>query len=302
MAGNAGNSSSARADDGEGTGLLSSMGAWLSTTFLKPPKPKAPKAEEPEERPLTEAERRQQAVMLDPTERKIGYTGVLLGLLISFGLTLPYIFDRHLTVTVKQAGTPTGNTCTNGFTYTPRVGSHAAQCTGKVVYPVSHWLLLMVLLLVFTIAIFVTVRIGRRVPVGFAVLIAGIAYESIVGLLGLIFIVPGAWLLFKAWKVRRDLATGEAPPSVGGSPGRPGSGRPQPPGASGSNKRYTPKAVPQKAVPAQGTRSKASPAKGTPAKGTRAKGAPAQGTPPKGAPGKGAPVKAQKKRPAPPAS
>ncbi len=296
MAGNAGNSRSARGDDGGGTGL-SGVGAWLSTTFLKPPKPKAPKAEIPEERPLTEEERRQQAIMLDPTERKIGYTGVLLGLLISFGLTLPYVFDRHLTVTVKQAGTPTGTTCTNGFVYTPKVGSHAAQCTGKVVYPVSHWLVLMALLLVFTIAIYVTVRIGRRVPVGFAVLIAGIAYESIVGLLGVIFIVPGAWLLFKAWKVRRELATGEVSPVVGDSPGRSTPRRSPPVGAAGSNKRYTPKAPPAKAAPAKGTRSKAAPAKGGPSKA-----APAKGGQSKTPPAKAAPAKAQKKRPAPPAS
>lgn len=276
MAGNAGNSRSARAD-GQGTGLLAGMGAWLSTTFLKPPKPKPPKVEEPEERPLTEEERRQQAIMLDPTERKIGYTGVLLGLLISFGLTLPYVFDRHLTVTVKQAGTPTGTTCQSGFTYTPKVGSHAAECTGKVVYPVSHWLVLMALLLVFTIAIFITVRIGKRVPMGFAILVAGIAYESIVGLLGLIFMVPGAWLLFKAWKVRRDLATGQAPPPSGGPKGRSAPGRPAPAEGPGSNKRYTPKAAP--------------------AKGAQPKGAGAKGGQPKAAP-----AKAQKKRPTPPTS
>jgi hypothetical protein len=267
--------------------MLAGMGAWLSTTFLKPAKPKPPPVEEPEERPLTEEELRQQAIMLDPTERKIGYTGVLLGLLISFGLTLPYVFDRHLTTTVKQAGTPTGTSCTNGFTYTPKVGSHAAQCTGKVVYPVSHWLLLMVLLLVFTVAIFITVRIGKRVPMGFAILIAGIAYESTVGLLGLIFIVPGAWLLFKAWRVRRDLATGELPNPSGSPKGRSGPGRPAPGEGPGSNKRYTPPAA-----PAKGAQSKRAPAKAAPAKRAQ----------PKGAQSKAQPAKAPKKRPTPPTS
>ena len=272
--------------------MLAGMGTWLSTTFLKPPKPKPPKVEEPE-RPLTEEERRQQAILLDPTERKIGYTGVLLGLLISFGLTLPYVFDRHLTVTVKQAGTPTGpSSCQNGFTYTPKSGSHAAQCTGKVVYPVSHWLLLMVLLLVFTIAIFITVRIGKRVPLGFAVLVAGIAYESIVGLLGLIFIVPGAWLLFKAWKVRRDLATGQAPPSSGGPTGRSAAGRSAPGGGAGSNKRYTPRAAPAKGAQPKAAR----------AKGTQPKAAPAKGARSKGAQSKAAPAKIPKNRPTPPTS
>jgi hypothetical protein len=263
--------------------MLAGMGAWLSETFLKPPKPKLPEAEEPEERPLTEEELRQQAIMLDPTERKIGYTGVLLGLLISFGLTLPYVFDRNLTTTVKEAGTPTGPAdCSKGFFYTPKVGSHAAQCTGKVNYPDSHWLLLMVLLLVFTVAIFITVRIGKRVPMGFAILVAGIAYESTVGLLGLIFIVPGAWLLFKAWKVRRDLATGEFSLPSGGSKGRSAPGRPAPTGGSGPNKRYTPKAVP--------------------AKGAQSKGTPAKRAQSKAASPKGAPAKGPKKRPTPPTS
>jgi hypothetical protein len=287
MAGNAGNSRSARADDGQGTGLLANMGAWLSTTFLKPPKPKPPEAEEPEEQ-LTEEELRQRATLLDPTERKIGYTAVLLGLLISFGLTLPYVFDRHRTVTVKQASPPSGTTCSPGFNYTPQSGKQAAQCTGNVIYPVSHWLVLMALLLVFTIAIFITVRIGKRVPLGFAVLIAGVAYESTVGLLGLIFIVPGAWLLFKSWKVRRDLATGEWQPPGSGAQGRSAPGRPAPPGSPGSNKRYTPKAA-----PAKGAQSKSGPAKRAPAKGTQSRG---------GAQSKAGPAKAQKKRPTPPTS
>jgi hypothetical protein len=293
MAGNAGNSRSARADDGQGTGLLAMMGAWLSATFLKPAKPKPPQAEEPEERPLTEEERRQQAIMLDPTERKIGYTGVLLGLLISFGLTLPYVFDRHLTVTVKQAGAPNGTTCQNGFTYIPKSGNQAAQCTGKVVYPVSHWLLLMVLLLVFTIAIFITVRIGKRLPMGFAILVAGVAYESTVGLLGLIFMLPGAWLLFKAWKVRRELATGEWQPPGAGPKGRSPSGRPAPAGGPGLNKRYTPPAA-----PAKGAQSKRAPAKGAQSKRAPAKGAQSK----TGGQSKAAPAKAQKKRPTPPTS
>jgi hypothetical protein len=261
--------------------MLAGMGAWLSTTFLKPPKPKPVEAEEPEERPLTEEELRQQAILLDPTERKIGYTAVLLGLLISFGLTLPYVFDRHRTVTVKQASPPTGTTCSSGFTYSPKSGG---QCTGNVIYPVSHWLVLMALLLVFTIAIFITVRMGKRVPVGFAVLIAGVAYESTVGLLGLIFIVPGAYLLFKAWKVRRDLATGVVP---GGSSAGQSPGRAAPPGAPGSNKRYTPKAAPAKKAPI----------KSAPAKGARPTGAQS-----KAAPAKGAQSKTQKKRPTPPTS
>ncbi len=110
---------------------------------------------------------------------------------------------------MKQAGTPKGTTCSQGFTYS-KVGNQAAQCTGNVVYPVSHWLLLMVLLLVFAIAILLTLRVGRRIPLGFAMLVSGIAYESTVGLLGLLFMVPGAWLLFKAWKVSRpDAATGQ---------------------------------------------------------------------------------------------
>jgi hypothetical protein len=207
---------------------------------------------------------------------------VLLGLLISFGLTLPYVFDRNLTTTVKESGIPTGPAeCSKGFSYTPKVGSHAAQCTGKVNYPDSHWLLLMVLLLVFTIAIFVTVRIGRRVPMGFAILVAGIAYESTVGLLGLIFIVPGAWLLFKAWRVRRDLANGELPQS-GGPKGRSAPSRPAPPGGSGPNKRYTPKAAP--------------------AKGAQSKSAPAKRPQSKAASPKGAAAKTPKKRPTPPTS
>jgi hypothetical protein len=231
--------------------MLGGMGAWLSATFLRPPKPKRPELEEPDERPLTEEEQRLQARMLDPTERKIGIVALVLALIISLGLTVPYMIDRHLTVKVKQAGTPSGTTCSPGFTYS-KVGKQAAQCTGNVVYPVSHWLVLMVLLLVFAIAIFITLRVGRRVPLGFAVLVSGIAYESTVGLLGLLFIIPGAWLLFRAWKVRRpDSPTGELPQPRSGPKDLLPSRRPPPSGSGGSNKRYTPKAAPAKASSAK---------------------------------------------------
>ena len=195
-------SGSAGAGDGQGTGLFGGLGLWLSATFLRPAKPRSPEAQEADDRPLTEEEQRRQARMLDPTERKIGIGATVLALIISLGLTVPYLVDRHLTVKVKQAGTPQGTTCSQGFTYS-KVGNQAAQCTGNVVYPVSHWLVLMVLLLVFAAAIFITLRVGRRIPLGFAILVSGIAYESTVGLLGLLFIVPGAYLLFRAWKVSR---------------------------------------------------------------------------------------------------
>jgi hypothetical protein len=265
-----------------GGGLLATVGAWLSVTFLKPPKPKAPQPEEPEQRPLTEEEQVRQARMLDPTERKIGIVAAGLAFLISFGLTVPYMVDRHLTTTVKQAGTPKGTTCSQGFTYS-KVGNQAAQCTGSVVYPVSHWLLLMVLLLVFAIAILLTLRVGRRIPLGFAMLVSGIAYESTVGLLGLLFMVPGAWLLFKAWKVSRpDAATGQVSQPRRGPGDRSPSGRPRPVGSpgSGQNKRYTPKAAPAKG------------------KAPSAKAAPAKGRPKRAAP----PAKGRPKRAAPPAS
>jgi len=236
--------------------MLGGMGAWLSATFLRPPKPKKPEPEEPEERPLTEEEQRLQARMLDPTERKIGIVALVLALIISLGLTVPYMIDRHLTVKVKQAGTPTGTSCSPGFTYS-KVGKQAAQCTGNVVYPVSHWLVLMVLLLVFAIAIFITLRVGRRVPLGFAVLVSGIAYESTVGLLGLLFILPGAFLLFRAWKVRRpDSPTGQLPQPRTGPKDRSPARRPPPSGSGGSNKRYT-----AKAAPAKTSSAKAPPAK-----------------------------------------
>ncbi|MGA8371238.1 MAG: hypothetical protein WB765_14000 [Acidimicrobiales bacterium] len=275
-------SGSAGAGDGQGTGLFGGLGLWLSATFLRPAKQRSPEAQEADDRPLTEEEQRRQARMLDPTERKIGIGATVLALIISLGLTVPYLVDRHLTVKVKQAGTPQGTTCSQGFTYS-KVGNQAAQCTGNVVYPVSHWLVLMVLLLVFAAAIFITLRVGRRIPLGFAILVSGIAYESTVGLLGLLFIVPGAYLLFRAWKVSRpDTATGLQPQPRSGPKDRSSSRRPQPSGSGGTNKRYTPKAPPAKASSA-----KARPAKARPAKASSAEASSA--TP-------------RKKRPAPPAS
>ena len=106
-------SGSADAGNGQGAGL----GAWLSATFLRPPKPRAPEADEADDRPLTEEEQRREARHARSDGAQVGIVATVLALIISLGLTVPYLVDRHLTVKVQQAGTPTGTTCSPGFTY-----------------------------------------------------------------------------------------------------------------------------------------------------------------------------------------
>lgn len=176
------------------TGWRASL-ARMSPVFLRPPKQKA------DQEPIatTDEEKRKAILMLDRRERQVGLIGAGLAALIALTTTLPYVLKPKTAVNETQSATK-NHTCTvKGFHYDKSTG----HCTGKVVYSLDHWLFALGILLLFALAVFVTVRIGRRGPLGFTALMTGLAYESQVGILGLPFIAAGGWLLIRAWRVQR---------------------------------------------------------------------------------------------------
>jgi hypothetical protein len=149
-------------------------------------------------------------------------------------------------------------------------GKGPATC--NAVYPAGHYVLPLVVWLVLGVAIYVTVRLGRRAPMAFAIIITGLAFGTILVLVP--FVGAGAWLLLRAWRtqkygsptarspvegyVRPPPRAGRAGPrtrSTAASQAKSASSRGAKAGpparreAPSANKRYTPKAPPRKRPP-----------------------------------------------------
>jgi len=251
------------------------MTGWqrLSQTFFNPPKQKRRPGAAPEPvdfSKMTDAEIRTRITQIDDTERKIGLAAAILAAIFALIYTVPYMVSKIAVATTIK---PVHKTCADHLTYVAN-GKGPATCNG--VYPASHYVFPLVIWLVFALAIYVTVRIGRRAPVAFAIVLTGLAFGTPIIILP--FVLAGGWLLLRAWRTQRyGSPTAKAPidgyvrpgPRAGrgtGSVGsRTGTGTTNGPRRSGRrgqlptpditrvpptpNKRYTPKAPPKKKIP-----------------------------------------------------
>ncbi len=245
-------------DDGSGPTT-----AWqrLSQTFLRPPPPKPPR--EPEDvdfSRMTDDEKRARITGVDPTERKVGIAAAVLGIALAIYANVPYMVSKTSVVTTVK---PKHKSCAQvlGIAGLHYVAS-TKSCDG--VYPASHYVLPFVVSLVLATAIYVTVRIRRRAPLAFTMVMTGLAFGS------LLVLVPygaaGGWIMLRAWRTQKYGAptaktplTGWTPPAPRGTTRRAKSATPRshkgkgadtattrkPPAA---NKRYTPKSPPKKKV------------------------------------------------------
>lgn len=230
----------------------------LSQTFFRPPPPKAAPAETPDFSRMDDDQKRSRIVTIDPTERKIGIGASILGVALAVYANVPYMVSK---IAVPTTVKPKGHTCAGGLKYVKTTNT----CNG--VYPVSHYVLPLVVTLVLALAIYVTVRIRRRAPLAFTLVMTGLAFGS------LLILVPygaaGAWVMFRAWRTQKYGAPnvkypleGWTPPAPRASTRRAKSSGPRGAGASGktkgkgpqsatdvrkpptANKRYTPKTPP----------------------------------------------------------
>jgi len=225
------------------------------------------RTEEPHDE-LTGAAVKAKVSQIDDRERKIGYAGAALGVVVSLASLVPYIVNPKLGAKTTRA---TSKTCPLNHDY--RVIHHVAECVA-VISSRSALIATLAVLLVFSIAIGVAARIGRRSFVAFAALMTGLAFFTVLPLFGVPYLAGGGWLLVRAWRAqqygsptakrpidgsagsrsasRTSGAKTSATPASGKRGGRGGRGAPKEPvgkQAPTANKRYTPKAPPKKKVP-----------------------------------------------------
>ena len=237
----------------------------LSQTFLKPPAAKSPPGssgddgpETGNERlPETPAELRARINRIDTTERRVGYAGAALAAVVAVAVAVVNSPNRLVDATKVHKGW----SCTAGYKLVHSGTVYKCQELR------STWLIALVVPLVLALAILVTVRIGRRAPLAFTILITGVASPGIE--IAIPFLVAGAWMILRAWRTQRYGSPtakapipGYEPPSrrppartagargggagAGAKKNQPAPGERKPPAAS---KRYTPKAPKRKRPP-----------------------------------------------------
>lgn len=238
----------------------------LSRYFLKParPRPSASSSKrdanalDSDEEKITPEEHARRIRLIDKMEAKVGYLGAALLAALAALAVLPFVIDPNTPIpaTINRSG----KTCPAGFKGSL---SHGVQvCSGKLIYPRTHYIEELGILLFFALLIAAAVRMKRRSFLAFAALMSGFAIESTSGsIIGLPFIIAGGWLFVRAYRVqkygtpsskgaaqaaaarprRSEVKKKKAKGAVSTAP----TGRPKPP----PSKRYTPKAPPRKKPP-----------------------------------------------------
>lgn len=232
----------------------------LSDTFVRQPSAPRDPQEHPDFSRMDDTEKRARIVTIDPMERKVGIVASILGVALALYANVPYMVSKTAVLTTVK---PKGKSCgaVLGITDLHYVASTKA-CDG--IYPASHYVLPLIVSLVLAAAIYVTVRIRRRSPLAFALVMTGLAFGSLIVLVP--YGLAGAWVMLRAWRTQKygsPTARGAALPgwsapsprgttrrarSTGPSAGRRRKGTEpekatvrKPPSA---NKRYTPKTPP----------------------------------------------------------
>lgn len=221
----------------------------ISRLLFRPQAPKTP-AEELDFSRMSDEDKRAYIVQIDPAERKVGIIASGLGILLAIYANVPYMISkRAVPSTVK----PTGHSCPAGFHYV------ASSSTCNTVYPASHYVLPLIVSLVLAIGIYVTVRIRRRAPLAFTIVMTGLAFGSLYVLLP--YGIGAGWIMLRAWRTQKYGApsaktaiNGWSAPSPrtparrtrGKSRGKDGKGASDSSRkAPEANKRYTPKSPPK---------------------------------------------------------
>jgi len=242
----------------------------LSQTFLKPPPARSPGAEggaggpgiPGDDLPQTTAEHRARINQIDAMERRVGYAGAALAAVLAVVVAVANSPNRLVDATKSHGHLA----CTAGYKLLHT--SSGFECQEMR----STWVIALVVPLVLALAILITVRIGRRAPLAFTILITGVASPGIE--FAVPFLIAGGWLILRAWRTQRYGAPtarapipGYEPPSrrtspraspraagtsAGGPTGARGRGKQTAAGARRApepSKRYTPKAPKRKRPP-----------------------------------------------------
>lgn len=226
----------------------------LSRSLVGSPQPK-PSPDSLDFSRMTDDEKRAHIVQIDGSERRVGLIASALGVALAIYANVPYMVSKIAVPdpTVK----PKGTSCISGLRYV------AKTKTCNAVYPASHYVLPLIVSLVLALAIYVTVRIRRRAPLAFTMVMTGLAFGSLLILVP--YGVGAGWIMLRAWRTQKYGSPTAKAPVTGwvAPPPRPrrgagaGAGARKKRGreADGAarkppepNKRYTPKSPPKKKV------------------------------------------------------
>jgi hypothetical protein len=198
------------------------IGDWMRKTFLKPEDPDAKPAGKPSDTPESVEELEELAKSINEKERAIGLLAAPFAALIGF-----------LVVHALLAHDPTSAHLKDG-------------AVNKAYVNPSTYHELLLVLLALALVMLVTTMLRKRLFVGMATALYGLAIFNLhYWGFGIPFVMCGAWYLVRAYRLQRDLklAKGEAPSRY--APKAQGGGTTY---AAQPNKRYTPRSSSTRAV------------------------------------------------------
>ena len=133
-------------------------------------------------------DRKEAMQSLNKVEQRLGYFAAAIAVLLGGLATL--IFPRNR---VKSQA-PVHNTCPAGYSLVK------GQC--QTIYS-NNVVLVSIIVVIFAVAIFACVRMRRRTPTIFTVMLTGIAFISFSAAIGIPFVIYGGWLLLRARRIQK---------------------------------------------------------------------------------------------------
>lgn len=171
----------------------------LSDRFLKPKqkRPLPPSQTGPVE--IIPIEDRQKAMKtIEVSEVRFGWVAAILGAIFALGLNLPNMFGPTQYTTTAH---PSHGHCAKDYLLVKGL------CSQTLIYHPIDYVPFLVIELIMALALFVSVRMGRRTPAVFTSMLMGVAVASQPPirsiLLGVPFWLYGGWLLLRARRIQR---------------------------------------------------------------------------------------------------
>jgi hypothetical protein len=132
--------------------------------------------------------------VMNRAEIRLGYIAAGIAFIFSLLLTVPFMFGPSQ---VKQTAKISNGKCPATYELVKGV------CTHILIRQPSYYILPLIIYLIFCLAIFITVRVRRRVPASFASFLAGAAFTSTSIAIGAPLLIYGGWLFVRARRIQK---------------------------------------------------------------------------------------------------
>ena len=171
----------------------------LSDRFLKPKKQRPLPPSQTSTVEIIPIEDRQKAMKtIEGSEVRFGWVAAILGVIFTLGLNLPNMFGPTQYTTTAN---PSHGHCAKDYFL---VKGH---CSQTLIYHPIDYVPFLIIELIMALALFVSVRMGRRTPAVFTSILMGLVVASQPPirsfLLGVPFWIYGGWLLLRARRIQR---------------------------------------------------------------------------------------------------